>query len=45
MEAEVRVFQRKHSVPVDAVAEELQQVLAEKAGQGVVVTARATDWG
>ncbi|WP_323950126.1 hypothetical protein [Aeromonas caviae] len=37
MEAIVRVFQRDRSVPVDAVAKELQQVLAEKACHGVIV--------
>ncbi|WP_080938131.1 hypothetical protein [Aeromonas hydrophila] len=36
--AEARVFQRDRLVPVDAVAKELQQVLAEKAHQGVSVT-------
>ncbi|CAB5656991.1 Uncharacterised protein [Aeromonas hydrophila] len=35
MEAEARVFQRDRAVPADAVAKELQQVLAEKARQGV----------
>jgi len=38
MAAEVRVFQRESSVPADTVAKELQQVLAEKARQGVIVT-------
>ena len=37
MEAIVRVFQRDRSVPVDAVAKELQQVLAKKACHGVIV--------
>ncbi|MFQ2667421.1 hypothetical protein ACK3ZY_09865 [Aeromonas caviae] len=37
MEAEVRVFLRKHSVPADAVAKELQKVLAEKTRKGVIV--------
>lgn len=36
--AEARVFQRDRTVPVDAVAKELQQVLAEKVRQGVTVT-------
>lgn len=40
MEAEVRVLLRKHSVPADAVAKELQQVLAEKVLQGAVVTGK-----
>ncbi|MDM5140436.1 hypothetical protein ACFU5E_11965 [Aeromonas bestiarum] len=38
--AEVRVFQRERGVPADAVARELQQVLAEKVHQGAVVTGR-----
>lgn len=38
MEAEVRVFLRKQSVPADSVAKELQQVLAEKARQGAIIT-------
>ncbi|WP_447830810.1 hypothetical protein [Aeromonas salmonicida] len=37
MEAEVRVFMRDRSVPVSAVAKELQQVLAEKCHQGIEV--------
>lgn len=40
MEAEVRVFMRERSVPADAVARELQQVLAEKVHQGAVVTGK-----
>jgi len=36
--AEARVFQRESTVPADAVAWELEQVLAEKARQGVTVT-------
>ncbi|WP_348685107.1 hypothetical protein [Aeromonas bestiarum] len=40
MEAEVRVFQREHSVLADAVAKELQQVLVEKSRQGVTVTGK-----
>ncbi|ENC9555069.1 hypothetical protein ACSZMY_04700 [Aeromonas hydrophila] len=35
--AEARVFQREPAVPADAVAEELQRVLAEKMRQGVTV--------
>ena len=42
MGAEVRVFQRERSVPADTVAKELQQVLVEKARQGVAVIGRAT---
>lgn len=38
--AEARVFQRDRSVPIDAVAMELQQVLAEKVHQGAVVTGK-----
>ncbi|MEI4980933.1 hypothetical protein U1438_00315 [Aeromonas caviae] len=38
MEAEVRVFLRERTVWVNAVARELEQVLAEKARQGVTVT-------
>ncbi|HHQ4530780.1 TPA: hypothetical protein ACSP1Y_004614 [Aeromonas hydrophila] len=38
MEAEVRVYLRDRSVPTEEVAAELQRVLAEKAGQGVIVT-------
>lgn len=37
MEAEVRVYLRDRSVPAEAVAAELQKVLAEKARQGVSV--------
>jgi len=42
MEAEVRVYLRDRSVPAEAVAAELQRVLAEKARQGVVVIGKAT---
>lgn len=38
--AEARVFQRERAVPADAVAKELQQVLAEKIHQGAVVTGK-----
>ncbi|MBW3844967.1 hypothetical protein [Aeromonas hydrophila] len=38
MEAEVRVYLRARSVPVEEVAAELQKVLAEKASQGVIVS-------
>jgi hypothetical protein len=37
MMAEARVFQRERGVPADAVAWEMEQVLAEKARQGVSV--------
>ncbi len=40
MAAEVRVFMRDQSVPAEAVAKELQQVLAEKVRQGAVVTGK-----
>lgn len=40
MMAEVRVFQRDRSVPVDAVAKVLELVLVEKACQGVIVTGK-----
>jgi len=40
MAAEVRVFQRGRAVSADAVAAELQRVLAEKCQQGVSVTRR-----
>lgn len=40
MMAEVRVFLRVRAVPADAVAKELQQVLAEKSRQGVTVTGK-----
>ncbi|MGE6123889.1 hypothetical protein ACLH0G_04145 [Aeromonas rivipollensis] len=42
MEAEVRVYLRDRSVPAEAVAAELQRVLAEKARPGVVVIGKAT---
>ena len=38
--AEARVFQRERAVPADAVAWELEQVLAEKARQGVAVVGK-----
>ncbi|KMK94619.1 hypothetical protein VL01_09520 [Aeromonas enteropelogenes] len=38
--AEARVFERERAVPADAVAREMEQVLAEKARQGVVVTGK-----
>ena len=38
MEAEVRVYLRNRSVPAEAVAAELQKVLAEKVREGVSVT-------
>lgn len=38
MEAEVRVYLRDRSVPAEAVAAELQKVLAEKVREGVSVT-------
>ncbi|VXA79394.1 conserved hypothetical protein [Aeromonas salmonicida] len=37
MEAEVRVFMRDRSVPVSAVAKELQQVIAERCHQSIEV--------
>ena len=40
MMAEVRVFKREPTVWIDAVARELQQVLAEKACQGVLQAAQ-----
>lgn len=40
--AEARVFQREPVVPADAVAEELQLVLAEKAHQGAIVTGKVS---
>lgn len=40
MEAEARVFLRERVVPASTVAKELQQVLAEKARQGGVVTGK-----
>lgn len=40
MEAEVRVFLRKQSVPADAVTRELELVLAEKSRLGVTVTGK-----
>ncbi|MNT72872.1 hypothetical protein D3C72_2115130 [compost metagenome] len=40
MEAEVRVYLRERSVPESTVAKELQQVLAEKARQGVTVAGK-----
>ncbi len=40
--AEARVFQRERAVPADAVAEELQLVLAEKAHQGAIVTGKVS---
>ncbi len=38
MEAEVRVYLRNRSAPAEAVAAELQKVLAEKVREGVSVT-------
>lgn len=38
--AEARVFQKERAVPADAVAREMEQVLAEKARQGVNVTGK-----
>lgn len=38
--AEARVFQRERAVQADAVARELQQVLAEKCRRGVTVTGK-----
>lgn len=40
MMAEVRVFQRERAVPADAVAWEMELVLAEKARQGVTLTGK-----
>lgn len=42
MMAEVRVSQRDRSSQADAVARELQQVLVEKARQGVTVAGIGT---
>ncbi|WP_368170229.1 hypothetical protein [Aeromonas sp. R4-3] len=38
--AEARVFQKERAVPADAVAWEMELVLAEKARQGVTVTGK-----
>lgn len=40
MEAEVRVFLRDREVPAGSVTRELEQVVAEKVRQGVVVTGK-----